>query len=178
MKRLTVGVTLPLLMGTWFLVQHGDIVSKSISTVTRAYDAINEAVDRLPTKAATLKLWLPFIPSSMESTLPEQSPVSSCTLRDGLGSPSDDLVSYLHSGDLRVSLAISPRRPRFSPGTGRKQPAGLSKGFLFAANSGELDQDSSLHQGSWIFSPSGANNLWRGFIPGIRRPVCPGSRDL
>lgn len=178
MKRLTVGVTLPLLMGTWFLVQHGDIVSRSISTVTRAYGAINEAVDRLPTKAATLKLWLPFIPSSIESTPPEQGPVSSCTLRGGLGSPSDDLVSYLHSGELRVSLAVPPLRPRFSLGTTRKQPAGLSSGFLFAANSGEIDLDSSLHQGSLIFSPSVANNLWRGFTPGLRRPVCPGIRDL
>jgi hypothetical protein len=178
MKRLVFGITLPLVMGSWILVQYADIFSKSVSAVTHAYGAFNEMYDRLPAKAATLRLWLPIGLGPGDPGEPQPEPAPSCTLQGGRGSRQDDPGFYFDPKEPQFSFVTFPFRPRFSTGPSRKPPIRLLRGPLLAAFSDESNADSLLYRSSWISSSPRDNVLALGLGPRTKRPFCSGMRTL
>lgn len=178
MKRLAIGVTLPLIASTWFLTTQEQIVSRPYSAVQRAYNVITEAMDRLPAKASTLRLWLPIALTPTEENKAVSTPKSSCPFQAArLQSRHSQRVSP-NERKPQASSFVPGLMPRLQLGRRLKQPVLLSARPVLARSFGEAELEAFLHPSVLISTFPLDSNLWESNIARKKPVICPGTRDL
>lgn len=178
MKRLLIGVALPLVASTWFFASQEHIASRPYSAVQRAYGVFTETMDRLPAKAATLRLWLPITMRPIEEeNKPISTPRSSCPFQAARKPPPGDLGIAMNERKLEATSFVAELNPRFQSGRRLKPPAPPSARPILARTLGKAELDAFLHCDLISAFPLDSNLWERNFIE--KRPsICTRTQDL
>jgi|GEM_PF-6315581 len=173
MKRLVIGVALPLLIGTGFFAAFRDLGSRSLSIFKQVSGFYSSTIERLPANVRTLKLWLPFPVRNFEVSPPDPVPFCESSSPVETGYSSAHPVVGSEAKPLLWLTTYNDPGHILEAKLGFEKPRRLAAEMLFGPQPSQATAEKFGQAGKVLSTKNKTTSLWQDDTTDVYRSRCP-----